>query len=342
MFFSIAPTILEAAGLPEPKSVNGTSQKPIEGVSLAYTFDAPTAPTRHGTQYFEIFGNRAIYHDGWLAGTIHKAPWESKPRAALTEDRWELYDTRNDFSLAHDQSAQDPERLKTLQALFMTEAARYHVLPIDDRSIERTNPKIAGRPDLMGDRTAINLYEGMTGMSENVFINTKNRSHSITAELELPKAPANGVILAQAGRFGGWSLYLKQGKPVYTYNWLGLARFTIAAKQPLPPGKVTLRFAFAYDGGLGQGGEGTLFVNGQKVAAGRIGKTQPFIFSGDEGADVGQDEGTPVTEDYREGDNTFTGQIEKVTVEVGPVGVAERPAIDHAVKELAQKKALSD
>ncbi|MFM8442724.1 MAG: arylsulfatase [Methylococcus sp.] len=338
----IAPTILEAAGLPEPSSVNGAPQTPIEGVSLAYTFGAPEAPTRHGTQYFEMMGNRAIYHDGWLAGTVHKAPWEPKPRAALAEDRWELYDTRNDFSLTNDLSQRDPERLKTLQALFMTEAARYHVLPIDDRGIERTNPKIAGRPDLMGDRTSLTLYEGMTGMSENVFINIKNRSHTITAELELPKTPANGVILAQAGRFGGWSLYLKKGKPVYTYNWLGLERYTLTAKQALPPGKTTLRFAFAYDGGLGQGGEGALYVNGQAVAAGRIGKTQPFIFSGDEGADVGLDEGTPVTEEYREGDNAFTGKIVKVTVEVGAVGVAERPAIDNAVKALAVKKALSD
>lgn len=338
----IAPTILEAVGLPEPKVVNGTPQTPIEGVSLAYTFAAPEAPTRHDTQYFEIVGNRAIYHDGWLAGTVHKAPWEPKPRGALADDRWELYDTRNDFSLTNDLARKEPERLKAMQDLFMTEAVRYHVLPIDDRVIERVNPLIAGRPDLMGARTSLTLYEGMVGMSENVFINIKNRSHSITAEVEIPKGPANGVILAQAGRFGGWSLYLKNGRPVYTYNWLSIERYTIAASKPLPAGKSALRYEFAYEGGVGKGGDGALFVNGRKVAAGRIDRTQPFAFSADEGADVGRDEGTPVTEDYRERGNDFTGKIEKVTVEVGPIGVAERPVVEQAVKELALKKQLSD
>jgi arylsulfatase A-like enzyme len=313
----VAPTILEAAGLPGPKSVNGTPQTPIEGVSLAYTFDDARASSRHTTQYFEIFGNRAIYHDGWLAGTVHKAPWESKPRATLQDDAWELYDTRTDFSLVNDLAARHPDRLKEMQDLFMKEAARNHVLPIDDRGIERVNAALAGRPDLMAGRTSLTVYEGMVGLSENVFINVKNRSHTITAEVEIPPNGADGVILCQAGRFGGWSLYVKGGKPTYTYNWLGLQRFTIAAPEALPSGKATIRFEFAYDGGrLGSGGTGTILANGRKVAERRIERTQAMIFSADEGVDVGRDGGTPVTDDYKERDNAFTGKIHRVTVDL--------------------------
>lgn len=313
----VAPTILEAAGLPEPRSVNGTVQTPIEGVSLVYTFDDPGAAPRHTTQYFEIFGNRALYHDGWLAGTVHRIPWEPNPRATLQDDAWELYDTRADFSLMHNLAASHPDRLRDMQRLFMEEAARNHVLPIDDRGIERVNAALAGRPDLMAGRTSLTLFEGMTGLSENVFINVKNRSHAITAEVEIPEKGAEGVILCQAGRFGGWSLYVKGGRPTYTYNWLGLKRFIVAAEEPLSPGKATIRFAFAYDGGRpGSGGTGTILVNGKKVAEGRIDRTQAFVFSADEGADVGRDAGTPVTDDYRERDNAFTGKIHRVTVEL--------------------------
>jgi arylsulfatase len=313
----IAPTVLEAAGLPFPNVVNGTSQKPFEGVSLVYTFNDAQAHDRHRTQYFEIGGNRAIYHDGWLAGTVHRAPWEPQPRAALEQDTWELYDTRTDFSLAHDLASQHPQKLKEMQALFLREAVKYSVLPIDDRSIERFNPAIAGRPDLMGGRTALTVYEGMTGMMENAFINVKNRSHTITAEVEIPAGGANGVVLAQAGRFAGWSLYFTDGKPAYVHNWIGREHYTVAAAEPVAPGKATIRLDFAYDGGgLGKGGTVTLSVNGQKVAAGRITHTVPLVFSGDEGADVGVDEGTPVTDAYKEGDNRFTGTIHRVTVEV--------------------------
>jgi arylsulfatase A-like enzyme len=314
----IAPTILEAAGLPEPKMVNGTPQTPIEGVSLLYTLDGAQAPSRHTTQYFEIFCNRAIYHDGWLAGTIHKAPWEPKPRTTLESDVWELYDTRTDFSLASDVAAKEPAKLKELQDLFLKEAVKNHVLPLDDRLLERLNAGLVGRPDLMAGRTSLALYEGMTGMSENAFINVKNRSHSITAEVEVPSAGAEGVVLCQAGRFGGWSLYFKAGKPTYTYNWLGLAKATIAASEPVAAGKATIRFVFAYDGGLGAGGTGTILVNGKTVAEGKIERTQAFIFSADEGADVGVDAGTPVTDDYKERDNRFSGKIHKVTVELAP------------------------
>ncbi len=312
----VAPTILEAAGLPEPKMVDGTAQIPIQGVSMAYTFDDPGAKSRHTRQYFEIFGNRGIYDDGWLAGTVHRAPWEMTPRASLADDKWELYNTEADFSLDNDLAASNPAKLKEMEDLFMKEAAAYTVLPIDDRSIERLNPALVGRPDLMAGRKSLTVYEGMTGMMESVFINVKNRSHTITAEVEIPKKNANGVILCQGGRFGGWTLYLKNGRPIYTYNWVGLKRYTIAAKQPIAPGKATVRYEFAYDGGMGAGGTGTIFVNGGKVAEGRIEHTNAMIFSADEGADVGEDLETPVTEDYKLGDNKFTGKISAVTITV--------------------------
>jgi arylsulfatase A-like enzyme len=338
----IAPTILEAAGLPEPKSVNGTPQTPIEGVSLAYSFTNAKAPSRHKTQYFEIFGNRAIYEDGWLAGTVHRAPWEFKPRATFEQDRWELYDTRADFSLSNDLAAKNPEKLKELQDLFLAEAVKYSVLPLDDRTVERLNAALVGRPDLMAGRTSLTVHQGMTGISENVFINVKNRSHTITADVEIPGDGTDGVILAQAGRFGGWSLYVKDGKPTYTYNWLGLERYTIAAKQALPVGEATIRFEFAYDGGgVGKGGLGTLFVNGQSVATGRIERTQCCAFSADEGADVGADEGTPVTEAY-EVPFRFTGKIAQVTIELKEQKKADREDAEQARKTAVLKKGLAD
>jgi arylsulfatase A-like enzyme len=338
----IAPTILEAAGLPEPKSVNGTAQTPIEGVSLVYTFADPKAPSPHTTQYFEIFGNRAIYNDGWLAGTVHRAAWEFKVRRPLEDDIWELYDTRADFSLANDLAAKNPGKLKELQALFLKEAVKYSVLPLDDRTLERLNAALVGRPDLMAGRTSLTVHQGMTGMSENVFLNVKNRSHTITADVEIPKSGANGAILAQAGRFGGWSLYLKDGKPTYTYNWLGLQRFTIAAKQALPAGKATIRYEFAYDGGgLGKGGVGMLLVNGKNVATGRIDRTQCCAYSADEGADVGADEGTPVTEAYKV-PFKFTGKIAKVTIELKEVRKADNDDAEQARKAAALKKGLAD
>jgi arylsulfatase len=314
----VAPTVLQAAGLPEPKVVNGTPQIPMEGKSLVYSFDSAKAKERHTTQYFEIAGNRAIYHDGWYARTIHRAPWEPKGRHPLDKDVWELYDVRSDFSLANDLAAKNPKKLAELQAIFMKEAAKYHVLPIDDRVFERLNARAVGRPDLMAGRTSLTLAEGMTGMLENVFINVKNRSKTITAEIEVPAGGANGTVLAQGGRFGGWSLYVKDGVPAYDYNFLGLQRNSVAATKPLAPGKNTIRFDFAYDGGgPGKGGMGTLFVNDDKVAEGRIQHTQAGIFSADETADVGIDLGTPVVEAIgSEAKSRFTGRIPKVTVQV--------------------------
>src|SRR5277367_1250192 len=267
----IAPTVLDVAGLPEPKTVDGITQIPIQGVSMAYTFDDAKAKGRHQTQYFEIAGNRAIYHDGWLAGTVHRAPWERQPRAMLENDKWELYNTAEDFSLANDLASSNHAKLKELQDVFLKEAIKNHGLPIDDRGVERLNPALAGRPDLMAGRTSLTVYSGMTGMMESAFINIKNRSYSITADVEVPKKKANGVIICQGGRFGGWTLFLKNGRPIFTYNWVGLNHYTIAGEQPVPAGKATIRFEFTTDGGkLGAGGTGSIFVNGAKVATGRI------------------------------------------------------------------------
>lgn len=318
----IAPTILEAATLPEPKSVNGTKQRPMEGVSLLYTFNDAKAEERHTTQYFEMFGNRAIYHDGWFARTIHRAPWQTVDMPPLETDVWDLYNAREDFSLTNNLADEHPEMLKELQALFMSEAEKYNVLPIDDRVIERMNPAIAGRPDIMGDRMSLTLYEGMDGMLENTFINVKNRSKTITAKIDVPSGGANGVLLGQGGRFGGWSIYLKDGKPAYTYNFLGLSQYTIASEEKIPAGEATVVLAFDYDGGgLGKGGTAKLSVNGKTVAEGRIDKTQPLIFSADETADVGLDNQTPVVEGIGIGrdETRFTGEIHSITVAVEDV-----------------------
>lgn len=314
----IAPTILEAARLPEPKIVNGTPQTPIQGTSMLYSFSDAAAPERHTTQYFEMFGNRAIYHEGWLARTIHRAPWQTSGLQPFTSDVWELFNAKSDFSLVRDLAAEQPERLKELQALFMQEAEKNRVLPLDDRTIERTNAALAGRPDVMGDRTTLTLYEGMQGMLENTFMNIKNRSSRITAELDITTEGANGAILSQGGRFGGWSLYMKDGKPAYTYNFLGLSRYTVEAPESLGAGPVKIMLDFAYDGGgAGKGGKATLYVNDEPVAETRVERTQPNIFSADETADVGIDNQTPVANGIGIGPDTrFTGKIEKITLEV--------------------------
>jgi arylsulfatase len=311
----IAPTILEAAGIPAPNTVNGVVQEPMHGSSLVFSWDSAQAKGRHNTQYFEIVGNRGIYHDGWLASTVHKAPWEAAPRRPLQEDEWQLFHAEEDFSLANDLAASQPEKLKEMQALFMSEAEKYHVLPIDDRSIERFDASLAGRPDLMNGRTTLTVYPGMQGMTENAFINMKNRSWDVSAIIDVPAKGANGVILCQGGRFGGWTLYVKNNRPMYAYNWLGLSQYPVRATKPLPTGKVTLRYVFNYDGGKpGAGGLLTIFVNGAKVAQGRIEKTQPNTFSLDDAADVGIDLGTPVSADYTSRSSEFVGAIGEVKI----------------------------
>jgi len=312
----IAPTIYEAVNVPAPKMVNGIEQRPIEGVSMNYSFDNASAKDKRTTQYFEMIGNRAIYHDGWFAGTIHKAPWESAPRHPLTEDVWELYNVNEDFSQANNLADKNPEKLEELKKMFMDEAVKYNVLPIDDRSIERFDPVIAGRPDLMNGRTTLTLYEGAKGIPENAFINVKNTSLTITAEVDV-KANASGVLLCQGGDFGGWSFYMLDGKPAYTYNWVGLEIYTITSDQKVTPGKHTIKFDFAYEGGRGAGGLGTIYLDGNKIASGKIEKTNSNTFGIDESADVGTDENTPVFLGYH-GKAKFNGKINKVTVQTSP------------------------
>ena len=312
----IAPTVLEAAGLPQPTMVDGTKQYPMDGVSMVYTFDDAAAPGRRTTQYFEMFGNRAIYHNGWVAATRHSTPWVMTPTLpAFDQDKWELYNVDEDFSQANDLAAQNPEKLKELQAIFDQEALRNHVYPLDDRRAERFDARIAGRPDLIGDRTSLTLYEGMTGITENAFINIKGRSSAITAEIDVP-ANANGVIISQAGSFGGWSLYMKGGRVKHAYNFGGLQTWTVASPAALAPGKHTVLYEFVYDGGKpGSGGLSRLTIDGNPAGETRVEHTVPFIYSADEGVDVGTDNETTVTNDYKVGANKFTGKILKVTVE---------------------------
>jgi arylsulfatase A-like enzyme len=310
----IAPTVFELAKIPQPKVVNGIKQDPIEGKSLAYTFNQPNAKETHTTQYFEMFGNRGIYHDGWFARTIHRPAWSQKPKTTLQNDTWELYNTKEDFSLSKDLSSAQPEMLKTLQALFMKEAEKYHVLPLDDRLLERTNAALMGRPTVMGDRKSVTYGEGMKGMGVDIFIDLRNVSYTIDADVTVAEN-GKGVIVAQGGRFGGLSFYLQDGKPMFSYNYLGLQSFHVAGDKPLSPGKYQLRYEFAYDGGgMGKGGTGTIFVNGQKYAEARIGRTQAGIFSVDDLADIGMDEGTPVGSypvPFK-----FKGKIDKVKIDV--------------------------
>jgi arylsulfatase A-like enzyme len=338
----VAPTILDAAGLPEPKVVNGALQTPMQGVSMLYAVDDAKAADRHKEQYFEIAGNRAIYRDGWIAGTVHREPWWQRPDHALKDDVWELYDARHDFSLVNNLASKEPKKLKEMQALFMKVASKNHVLPIDDRAAERMNPAIAGRPDLMAGRRSLTVYPGMPSMSENAFINTKNQSHSITAEVETPSSGVEGVILAQGGRFGGWAFYVKDGKPAYTYNWLGLKDYTVAAAEKLPEGKATVRFEFAYDGGgAGKGGTATILVNGKKVGEGRIEQTQCCMFSLDEGAEVGRKEGTPLTADFRT-PSAFTGKLDKVTIALTDKSEDERAKAEPVKEENRKKRSLAE
>jgi len=315
----IAPTVFEAAGVPAPKEVNGIKQRPIEGVSMAYSFDAPEAADRRKTQYFEMGGNRAVYHDGWFAGTIHKAPWEAQPRHVLTEDVWELYHVDDDFSMSRNLAAENPSKLKELQGLFIKEAIDHKVLPIDDRTIERFDAKVAGRPDLMDGKTKLTVYPGMIYIAENAFINVKNSSLDLEAKVEVQGDKNRGVLFAQGGRFGGWALWVDHGRPMYTYNHLGLEVFRVTTNEAMNDGKHTIKMAFDYDAakGRGAGGTASIFVDGKKVGEGLIGKTQANVFSLDDTADTGVDTGTPVDEVYGEGrKNAFNGKLQQVRIEL--------------------------
>lgn len=315
----VAPTILEAAGLPEPTMVNGVMQSPMEGTSMLYTFDAPDAPERHDLQYFEMFGNRGIYFKGWSAVTKHRTPWVmvGGTMVAFDDDVWELYDGSVDYSQASDLSAEQPDRLHELQRLWLIEAVKYNVLPLDDRTADRINPETAGRPTLIRGNSQ-QFFPGMGRLSENSVVSIKNKSFSVTAEVTVPDGGAAGVIIAQGGRFGGWSLYLVDGRARFTYNVLGIQAFTTEAESPVPSGTHQVRMEFAYDGGgLAKGGDVTLYYDGSPVGTGRVGATQPMVFSADETTDVGYESGTPVSADYTTQGSRFTGRIHWVQIDLG-------------------------
>src|SRR5262252_992841 len=313
----ITPTVLEVVGLPEPVLVNGVPQRPIEGTSMAYTFADAKAASRRTLQYFEMFGNRGIYHDGWTAVTKHRTPWVmgQVKTIAFKDDVWELYDTRKDFSQAENLAAENPEKLAEMKAHFLVEAAKYQVFPLDDRSFERGNPAIAGRPDLMVGRKQMKLYSGMRLYELGAAPNLKNTSYTITTTVDSPEGKADGVILAYGGGPAGLTFYLKGGRPAVWYDWFGTA-YTVEAKNKLPKGKSELRFHFDYDGGgIGKGGTMRILVNGKEVANGRIEKTVPICLSM-ETVDVGLDWGQPVAADYTS--NVFTGgTLGPLLVELG-------------------------
>jgi arylsulfatase len=315
----VAPTILEAAGLPEPVAVNGVQQSPMEGTSMLYSFNAAQAAERHDLQYFEMAGNRGIYYKGWSAVTKHRTPWVlvGQKLAAFDDDIWELYDGSRDWTQARDLSKQMPEMLHKLQRLWLIEATKYNVIPLDDRGTERFVPELAGRPTLIRGNSQL-FFAGMGRLSENCVVNIKNKSFSITAEIETGKNPPNGVIIAQGGKFGGWSVYFKDGSARFAYNVLGIHLFTIEAAEPIPDGKHQVRLEFTYDGGgLAKGGSAILFYDGRQVGDGRVAVTMPMVFSADETTDIGYESGTSVSPDYTTQGSKFNGKIGWVQLDVG-------------------------
>ena len=312
----VAPTVLEAAGIPAPTFVNGIQQAPLEGVSMAYSFDHGSAEDRRTTQYFEMFVNRGIYHRGWTAVTRHSTPWVMGALPAYDDDRWELY-APDDWTQAHDIAAEQPEQLAHLQRLFLIEAAKYNVLPLDDRRVERFNPDIAGRPQLIRGSRQL-LFGGMNRLSENSVVVVKNKSFTVTADIVARDDAVHGAIISQGGAFGGWTLYTIDGRPAFCYNLFGLQQFTVRGETPMAAGDHQVRVEFIYDGGgLGKGGLAKLYLDGAPMGEGRVDATVPMAFSADETCDVGSDTATPVTDDLTEGQTTFTGRVNWVEIDIG-------------------------
>jgi arylsulfatase A-like enzyme len=312
----VAPTILEAAGLPEPVSVNGIAQDPIEGTSMMYSFNDAAAAESHDVQYFEMFGNRGIYFKGWTAVTKHQTPWIRATLPAFDDDVWELY-APGDWSQSKDLSKENPDQLHRLQRLWLIEAARYKVLPLDDRLFEKMNPDTAGRPVLIKGTTQL-LFAGMGRLAENCVLNIKNKSHSVSAEISVPEGGAKGVIISQGANSGGWSLYFNGGKLKYCYNYGGFGNTFVESAEPITPGDHQVRMEFTYaGGGLGKGGNLSLYVDGKKAGEGDIPATLSIVYSADDGLDVGGDGGAPVSPDYGWKDNAFNGTIKGVVLQVG-------------------------
>jgi arylsulfatase len=338
----ITPTILEVAGIAEPSMVDGFPQKPIEGVSLAYTFDKAnaSAPSHRTTQYFEMLGNRAIYNDGWIAAARHgRLPWIGAGSFGFDQDKWELYHITEDFSEANDLAAQNPAKVRELQDLFMTQAARYNVLPLDDRMSERMDVTL--RPSFFAGRNSITFYPGMVRLPEGSAPKTTSVSHTITASVEIPKDGAEGVIMCVGGDVAGWALTVENGKAIYHYNWFNIEKYAFATDQPLPTGKVELKVDFVNEGKTPGGPASvTLYVNGQKAGEGKIKRQVPQRF-GVECLDIGQDSLSPVSASYEHKlPFKFTGTIEKVTLDLKPTDQAayekEKSDADRAIAAATQ------
>jgi arylsulfatase A-like enzyme len=344
----IVPTIYEAVGVTAPDVLNGVKQVPIEGVSMAYTFDkanANAASTRK-TQYFEMLGNRAIYSDGWIASTTPlRLPWVPFGADPNPEDfKWELYNVSKDYSQSNDLAQSNPEKLKQLQDLFWEEAAKYNVLPLQTTFADRVDPAI--RPSLTRGRSTFTYYAGMIRIPEGSTPDLKNKSYVISADVDIPRGGANGVLATQGGRFGGWGLLVLDGKPVFVHALSNQKqhKYRVSSPQALAPGKHTIRFEFAYDGGgIGKGGMGTLLIDGKRVAQGRIEQTVRARFSLDETFDVGADTGTPVIEDYaNKMPFKFAGKLEKLTIDLKPVAPSMRGELERFQRETAFRKAMRD
>lgn len=337
----IVPTILEAVGLQQPSSVNGVTQKPIEGVSITYAFDNPEAPSARRTQYFEMGANRAIYHNGWVAATTPlSAPWVSITGGGdvINGYAWELYNIDEDFSEAVDLSMKYPDKLHNLQLLFYAEAAKYNVLPLDDDKVQRLRGGI--RPSLAAGRTTFTYYPGNTRIPEGALPDIKNKSWKLSAEIVVKKDGDQGMIVTQGGLFSGWALYLEKGKTVFHYNFANTVHSRVASPEALAPGRHTIVWEFNYDGGgIGKGGIGTLSVDGKQVAQARINQTVPARFSFDEGLDVGEDTGTPVSEDY-DVPFKFSGDIEKVVINLGEIKLGA--ADQQKIQDMERKAKLAD
>jgi arylsulfatase A-like enzyme len=329
----IVPTILEATGIQAPETVDGIAQKPIEGVSMAYTFDSANAnaPSKRDTQYFEMFGNRALYHDGWIAATVPpQPPWlmgTVKMPDVLTGYKWELYNIAEDYSESNDLAAKNPDKLKELQDLFMVEAKKYQVLPLDNSILERI---LTPRPSATAGRTEFTYMSEVSGLPDGSAPNILTRSYSISAEVEVPAGGGEGMLNTLGGRFGGYGLYLLKGKPVFTYNLLGLERFRWEGKTALAPGKHTILFDFKYDGpGLAKGGTGVLSVDGKEVDNKKIPHTIPALMTIDETFDIGVDTRTGVDDKDYQPPFRFTGKLGKVAIKLGP---NQMMAIDEKAK----------
>jgi arylsulfatase len=336
----ITPTILEACGIPQPTSVDGIVQKPMEGVSMAYTWNKTNVnlPSRHKTQYFEIMGNRAIYQDGWMACTTPPAPPWLMGLAKMPKDiqngyGWELYNVKDDFTQNNDLAAKMPDKLHQMQDLFMAEAKKYNVLPLDNSVAARL---LTPRPSMIAGRNNFTYSGELAHLPHGDAPSILNKSYTITANVEIPSSGADGMLVTQGGRFGGYGLYLRESRPVFCYNLVDFERTKWEAPQPLTPGAHTIGFDFKYDGGgIGKGGLGVLTVDGQQVVNKRIERTTPFTFQWDESFDVARDTGTPINDADYQVPFKFTGKLSKLTMELKPSPLS--PADEAIVQERGQR-----